>query len=603
MKKLILLIVCFFTIGFTSGQSAALSRKVTLDVRNIPLENVLEEIEHQLNVRFSYNSGLINVGKKVSYSTTENSLENVLFDLFGEEVRPKLRGNYIILQKRNPPKKKDFYVFGYIKDGNTGQEIENVSIYEPVSLASALSNTHGYYKIKLSKGLDDIDLHFSKENYDLRIANIYGREDQSLPVTLVHSIAEKQLTADLKEIQTKDIKPGLTQPESIQRSLENSRPTEVPVPAQEAPERITLPELDLSDEVSFIDSTIKSRKEQFMQWLMTTRQNRHARNIRDSLYKPFQVSFLPFIGTNLALSPIVTNDYSFNIVAGYTGNVRKFEMGSAVNIVRYTMSGLQLSGGINVVGREMTGVQMAGGANFNLRNSQGLVMAGGANFTLADAKGLAMAGGFNSTFGRHEGLQIAPVNFAGSLAGSQIGVVNVARKVEKGVPVGFISFAGINGYRRLEVNTSELNVGELSFKTGVPAFYNIFSAAYSFNRDNKPLFGFGYGLGTAWKYNRWLGSDIDLLVTTYLPDSPGISDYVYWSQHARLSLSLEAKLGRRFAVFVAPTANLFISESGDLNFSKYPLLIAERNANWLGDEAKSYSWIGYKAGIRLCSLR
>jgi hypothetical protein len=69
------------------------------------------------------------------------------------------------------------------------------------------------------------------------------------------------------------------------------------------------------------------------------------------LYKPFQISFLPFIGTNLTLSPFATNDYSYNIIADYTGNVRKLEIGGAVNIVRQTMTVVQLSGGLNIVGK------------------------------------------------------------------------------------------------------------------------------------------------------------------------------------------------------------------------------------------------------------
>ncbi len=596
MKKLLLVLLLISHSVFP--QSGGLDQVLNLEVRDTPLQEVLKQIEGQTGLLFSYNSNLIQTSKRITYTSRGNTLETVMFDLLGPEIKARVRGKYIILQPKNS-QKKDFYVFGYVRDADTGEQIENVSIYESVSFASALSNTHGYYKIKLPRSQRDIDLHFSKEEYDFRIATIYGRNDQKLDVSLRPEVAERVLTEEVAFITTKGIPPGISTSEELKKTLETSKPVGVPVVEADPAPKLNIPRVELRDELAFLDSTVKRGKDQFMQWLMTTRQNKHAQNIHDSLYRPFQISFLPFLGTNLSLSPLVTNDYSVNVVAGYTGNVNKLEVGSVANIVRGTMNGVQLSGAINVVGKQQKGLQMAGASNFNFGNSDGVVLAGASNFILGDARGFAAAGAINATFGTHEGLQIAPFNYAGRIVGSQIGIVNVAEE-STGVPVGLLSFVKRNGYRRLEINTSELNVGELSFKTGVPAFYTLLGVNYSFNQVNKPLFGFGYGLGTSWKYNRWLGSDLDLTSYTYLPDRTLNYDIENWSQQFRLSLGLEVKLGR-LAFFAAPTANLFFAESGSLNFSNYPLLISDRELNWFGSGGRYYTWIGYKAGIRLCN--
>src|SRR5690606_38989007 len=44
----------------------------------------------------------------------------------------------------------------------------------------------------------------------------------------------------------------------------------------------------------------------------------NMRNIRDTLYRDFQVSFVPFVGTNEMLSGNVINDYSLNVLGGYS---------------------------------------------------------------------------------------------------------------------------------------------------------------------------------------------------------------------------------------------------------------------------------------------
>jgi hypothetical protein len=594
MKKLFFLFILGFTSNVLYAQLGVLNQKINLDVQGMPLGQVLNEIEKNTGYKFSYNSSQLEVNKPVTYSSRGNTLENVLLDLLGPDIKGKVRGNHIILQKKNA-QKKDFWVSGYVRDGETGEQMHNVSIYEPVTLASALSNSHGYYKIKLPKNQNDIGLYFSRENFDLTVAAIQKREDHSLNINLKPT--GKRITAEVKEIDQR--KPVLQAPEGLKKSTDSTmRLKEVPVPQASGKDKITLPRINLDEEIAFLDSTVRKGKDKFMQWLMTTRQNNHAQNIQDTLYRPFQISVLPFVGTNLGLGPLVTNDYSFNVIGGYTGNVRKLEVGTALNIVRRKMTGIQISGAVNVVGEEVKGVQIAGSSNFNLGNSAGLFLAGATNFTLGDADGLALAGTVNITGGKQRGAQIAPVNYAGNLIGVQIGVVNIAKETH-GLPIGLISFAGKNGYRRFEVNTSELNLGEMSFKTGVPAFYNIFAVSYNFNRADKPNFGFGYGLGTAWSYNRWLGSELELVSQTYLPGFGDYRDIDLWDQHLKLSLGLEVRLGRSLALFAAPTANFFVTQTGRLNFADYPLLISERNLNWFENPAKAYTWIGYKAGIRL----
>ena len=94
---------------------------------------------------------------------------------------------------------------------------------------------------------------------------------------------------------------------------------------------------------------------------------------------------------------------------------------------------------------------------------------------------------------RIRGFQITSfLNIAHKVEGTQIAVFNYADSV-KGVPIGVLSIVK-NGYRRISLSANEIFPLQLSVKTGVKKFYNIFTTAIAPFGD-KRYWAFGYGLG------------------------------------------------------------------------------------------------------------
>lgn len=74
------------------------SARVSLEMRNATVEQVLNEIEEKSDYYFLYNSKLINVDRKVSVSVNDNSVESVLHNLFdGTDVDYKVNDKQIVL--------------------------------------------------------------------------------------------------------------------------------------------------------------------------------------------------------------------------------------------------------------------------------------------------------------------------------------------------------------------------------------------------------------------------------------------------------------------------------------------------------------------------
>jgi hypothetical protein len=174
-----------------------------------------------------------------------------------------------------------------------------------------------------------------------------------------------------------------------------------------------------------------------------------------------------------------------------TGQVKGFQASGLANINTDTTSGLQVTGLINYTpGIKVT--QFSGFANIAPGNNRGCQVAGFANVTSGRLSGTQVAGFFN---------------YAGKLKGTQIGFINYTDSLEKGVPIGFLSFVK-NGYTAFEVGVTETLYGMMSFKTGTRQFYNILSVGGG-SRSSLSLFAWGYGLGAFIPVGKKAGISID----------------------------------------------------------------------------------------------
>ena len=72
------------------------SIRITLNKNNVRLENILNDIESQTNLLFIYNKN-VNVNRKVSVNAQNTSLQEVLQNLFDNNVSFKIEGSYIVL--------------------------------------------------------------------------------------------------------------------------------------------------------------------------------------------------------------------------------------------------------------------------------------------------------------------------------------------------------------------------------------------------------------------------------------------------------------------------------------------------------------------------
>ncbi len=214
LKKILLL-----TIISLSGLSVLLAQTdkssndqiVILDVSDISLDEVLQLIEDQIGIRFSYNSNLIGSDKKITYKGNKE-LKEVL-----EDILKPIALDFIFLEKQIVIKKKKYDkselkdIRGYVTDELNGEAIIGGTVFIANLGIGVLTNEFGFYSLSIPPG--DHNLAFSYIGYEEQSIAINASKQQD------YSIGLAENPAVLDEVLVTSSIPSLV--EQIQMSKDN----------------------------------------------------------------------------------------------------------------------------------------------------------------------------------------------------------------------------------------------------------------------------------------------------------------------------------------------------------------------------------------------
>ena len=162
LKKIlsIMRLTTLFLIVFSLNISATVysqNTKLSLDVRNQSIKEVLYLIENQSDFRFIYESGKINLDKKVSIQAKGQTVETVLKRLFEQEgVQYEITENNLILinpiEKRTniSPKvlQQSRHITGVVKD-LSGEPIIGANVVEKGTTNGTVTDINGRFSIDI----------------------------------------------------------------------------------------------------------------------------------------------------------------------------------------------------------------------------------------------------------------------------------------------------------------------------------------------------------------------------------------------------------------------------------------------------------------------
>ncbi|MFN0033167.1 MAG: hypothetical protein ACKVOR_13485, partial [Flavobacteriales bacterium] len=375
------------------------------------------------------------------------------------------------------------------------------------------------------------------------------------------------------------------------------------------------------------------------QWMLADSIRNH--NVGDTIYRKFQFSLLPYVGTNRKMSPYCINDYSFSLLGGYCRAVRKVELGAFLNIVREEVDGIQLAGFANLVGGsvsglqaagftnvvrgDVNGLQLAGFTNVNAGNATGAAFSGFVNVTKGNAvgvhgagfinvvrgstKGVLAAGFGNFSKGNMYGVQMAGfINTAMHVRGVQLGIINVCDSMQ-GVPIGLFNFVK-KGYHTLEFSSNDIYRVNAAWRSGMRALYTITQAGVKLGKSNyKDVYSLGYGLGTSPRIMSWLYANIEATCNYSILDVYHIIDdefYVsklvkpfhYIHLDNQLYLGLDFRISKKFAVSSGALVHCLISENQYIYTNYFDSTLPQFFYHEDSGNTNMRMWLGWKVAIR-----
>ena len=214
---LVLLMLCI------GAAAHAVGNKVSLDVRNAPLENVLRSIEKQTDYRFFYSKETVNVSNRVSVSARNESIRSVL-----DRILPPQGISYVIENKRIALKQASasstnkqlkaenndnkVRITGTVTDGH-GEPLTGVSVMVQGERIGVITDIDGNYEIEVPQGSQ---LRFSYIGYtpEKKKADKSGKldvvmtEDSQLLSEVVvigyGTMDKKELTSAISHVGEKD---------------------------------------------------------------------------------------------------------------------------------------------------------------------------------------------------------------------------------------------------------------------------------------------------------------------------------------------------------------------------------------------------------------
>ncbi|NTW32774.1 MAG: TonB-dependent receptor, partial [Bacteroidetes bacterium] len=246
-SNLIVCLTSFFLFTYpTLSNAQDLNKKISINLKNVSLIDVINEISNIGQVNFSYSPQIIPADKKISVKAKNKTIKEIL------DASIKKNGlDYIIVENQiilksqkekqqqttdiKPKDKIKYTISGYLKDITSGEILIGASVYAKGTILGTTTNAYGFYSLTLPE--NEYEIVFSFIGYKNIIQPYNLNENKNISVALELSnfeiktvevvannqeteIHDKQLSEMKLSLQTIKSLPGFAGDIDIIKSLQ-----------------------------------------------------------------------------------------------------------------------------------------------------------------------------------------------------------------------------------------------------------------------------------------------------------------------------------------------------------------------------------------------
>ena len=198
--KYIFFAIFFFVPNTILGQGNPLEIKVSIQLKNKTIEDIIKELHEISGVNFSYSTNYFPTDKR-SVEIIDKTIKEALSITFANtHLSFKIVGNQIVIFPKS--NKKNFTISGYIRDKESGESLIGANIYEPNLKTGTTTNLYGFFSFTLST-TDSIYILIKYVGYQSEIYHLKLDKDINLDVNLRSSIELKPVEIVEEKIEHK----------------------------------------------------------------------------------------------------------------------------------------------------------------------------------------------------------------------------------------------------------------------------------------------------------------------------------------------------------------------------------------------------------------
>jgi len=148
------LTIVLWVVAFMQVSASTYAQKVTLNVQNASLDQVLNSLSQQSGYNFLYNSGMMKTAKPVSLTANNEPIQNVLEKCFiNQPLDYVVNGNTVVIKKKDLTQAivQDITVSGVVTDSK-GEPLPGVTVTLKGVKKVTITDVNGRYSISVPDG-------------------------------------------------------------------------------------------------------------------------------------------------------------------------------------------------------------------------------------------------------------------------------------------------------------------------------------------------------------------------------------------------------------------------------------------------------------------
>lgn len=152
IRALLLMCVVLLSVRMQAQSSNA---RLTMEIRNATLESLVKRLENSTGFTFVYGEE-VRLNGRISLQVKQLTISELLEQAFRDQpVEFSINGKHIVLRKREMPKKKErrrFTISGCVTEQGSAETLIGANVTEGRYATGTSTNTFGLYSLTLPEG-------------------------------------------------------------------------------------------------------------------------------------------------------------------------------------------------------------------------------------------------------------------------------------------------------------------------------------------------------------------------------------------------------------------------------------------------------------------